>query len=119
MAVEWTTATIVRQSLKGAGTSLTDAEIENFIEQNEGFMETVLKIPASFAYNSALKPHRFLQKLVTVMTAIDVLASTPQSFNTFTSIDAASKILVYQYENMIKFLADQPSYRDFIINAEG
>lgn len=117
MTVKWTTVAIVKQYVKGCDTALSDAEVSNFIEMNEGYIETLLKIPASFTFNASLKPHLAIRKLVSILTALDIMSSTPQSYQTFTAIDATSKLLVAQYDEMIREI-NKPAFIDYIKNVE-
>ena len=117
--VKWTTHTIVLQYLKGCGTSLTQGEIENFITMNEGVIEAMFKIPRSFVFDSlsTFKPPFAVRQLVTLLSALDVIASTPQSFNSFTAIDATTQVLVAKWNEVIAQV-NNPSFEGWFKNSD-
>jgi len=121
MAVEWTTAAIVKSYLRsgvGFTATLSDGDIEEMIEQSEGAWETFLKIPASFAFNASLKPHKALRKLITLEVCMMVVASCSPSFLTLGHAGLISDIHKDQYTELRKQFLENPGYRDFILNAE-
>jgi len=115
MAVEFTTATIVRSFLKGAGTSLTDAEIEEHIEQVEGHLKVILRIPSTFTFSSANKLHKSLRMAVSAKTAMIAIASTSQSFNTLEQAALALDVLDTIYTESIYDFKFNPGNRDYVI----
>lgn len=95
MAVKWTDVTKVRARLKIAGTPLTDAEITKFIEENEGWLEVWIKDTAvSLAAPDLIlnKAHLFGSKIVELMTVLDIIGSTPNSFQTLEHAALAADI---------------------------
>jgi len=112
--VEWSTSTIVTTYLKGSGTSLTAAEIDDMIEQAEAFVKVVLKIPTTFTFDSGNGRHLYLRDLVTTQVARRVIASTPQSHNTLAQAQLTLDVLEEEYQNSKKFLADSRGYFEFI-----
>jgi hypothetical protein len=101
MAVEWTTHTIVLTYLRGVSIgSLTQAEIESFIEQAEGYYKGRLKIPSTFTFNAAKKQHLILRHLVNLDVALTMIGSVLQSFNTLAEAGKAADILIDKYKQV-------------------
>lgn len=115
MAVEWTTATIVKANIKGTDVNqMTVAQIEELIEQSEGFMKVILKIPSTFTFNATKKPHLMLRDIVTCRVARRVIAAMSMSFLTLEQAAMAADILEKDYTENLKFLAENPGYIKFI-----
>jgi hypothetical protein len=115
MAVEWTTHTIVLTYIKGAGTSLSQAEIEAMIEQTEGYFKVLLKLPTTFTFSASNKYHLLLRDIVTLRVALRIIASTLQSFYTLQEAGMAADILIDQYKEAYAELRKSYSAQDFII----
>lgn len=115
MAVEWTTAALVREALGNltGKSGIPDAEIEEMIEQNEGFVETILKIESSFAFDSAKKPHKAIRKLVTLLTALSLMSKYAMSFTTLKYAKNFEYITWIEVNRLIKML-DVPGAVHFI-----
>ena len=116
MVVKWTDSTLVKARLK-TGTSLTSAEIDEFIEQNEGWLEVWLKdtgvsVPAGIP-NMTNKIHKFGRKIVEIMTVLDIIMSTPMSFRTLEEAYLAANISADQM-NEFKKLLDAQGVADYV-----
>lgn len=116
MAVEWTTAALVREALGNLNgkSTISDAEIEEKIEQSEGFVETIFKIPASFAFNSAKKPHKAIRKLVTLLTALQVMSNYSMSFITLQHAQNFEDVTVNEIDRIMSLFERNTGYIDFI-----
>lgn len=118
MAVEWTTATIIRDMLGTTNFSgIPDAEIEELIEQNEGFIETALKIPSSLAFDNSKKPHKIIRKLVSLLTCLDIVGAYGMSFITLDSARLAADIFFDDFERTWRLITDNPTYIQFVRDA--
>lgn len=119
MAVKYTTATIVRSYLKDSGTQLSDAEIEEIISQCEAWLDMIIKMPSTgFTFNSASHGHSILRHIVSLKTALLVLASTPLSHQTLRQAGMTADILYDQYVDALKFIADGPALVQDLIQGD-
>ena len=115
MAVEWTDSTRVRARIK-SGSSMTNAEIDDLIEQNEGFVKTQLKLDTTFTFSASKKPHLLLRKVAEAMTVLNVIASTPLSFLTLEQAYSEANITRDEID-MINEILEGTGARDFIKNS--
>lgn len=112
--VKYTTATIVRSLIDNAGSPLSDAEIEEFITQCEGWADVLLRIDNdTFTFDSTEPRHLALRNLVSLKAAIMVVASTPLSHQTLLQAGMTLNVLHDQYTDSLKFLTDTGA-ADFI-----
>jgi hypothetical protein len=115
MTVEWTTHTIVLTYLKGAGSSLAQAEIEAFIEMAEGYYKGKFKIPSTFTFNSAKKEHLALRELVNLDVALTMIGSVLQSFSTLQEAGTAADIYIDKYRQIYGDFTKDHSLLDRIL----
>jgi len=117
--VTWTDATIVKTYLKGAGTSLSNDEIDDMIEENEAYLKTRLKIPSTFTFDATTYPtHLTLRHLANLSTVMDIIASTNLCFLTLEHAALAANIYVDVKSELLEALDSKKSI-DFILNNEG
>lgn len=119
MAVEWVTAAIVRDflgNLNGKG-SIPDAEIEEVIEQNEGFMETILKVASSLAYDNAKKPHKSFRKIVALLSTLQIVGRYAISYSTLDYAVNVEDVLKDELDRIMNLYVSNPSYTDFVKEA--
>lgn len=118
MAVKYTTATIVRSLIDQAGSSMTDAEIEEVIEMCEAWVDAWLKIDDTFSFSASTIGHKLLRLLVSTKAARIIVASTPLSHQTLTQAAMTLDLLQEEYEEAVK-IAGQTDVRDYIVGSEG
>lgn len=107
MAVEWTTAQIVRDQLTFFTTSsVSDAIIQEFIEQWEGYAESIYAMD-DIAFDSTKKRHKLIRMLVTKNVAKDLLIAAMASAETLDQIGMAADILSDQIAQIEKKLDDR------------
>ena len=103
MAVEWTTHTIVLTYIRGPATgSLTQAEIEAFIEQAEGYYKAKF-FKSTFTFVAAKKEHLALRELVNLHVAMTIISSVLASFQTLAE---AGKTLDVYYDKYKQLYGD-------------
>jgi len=93
LSPSWTNPTRVLVRV-GAGTSLTNAQINELIVENEGWFRTWFK--ETITYNEDNLTHQFVRKAIELYTALDVIASTPMSYRTLN--DASLALAALQEE---------------------
>ena len=114
--VKYTTAVIVLDRLQNGLTSLSTAEIEEIIEHWESYVDVLAKIPDDFTFDSAKKGHDLLRLVVTLATAIDVLAATPLSWHSLDYLIHTHNVLTDQLKRSREILRDQ-DYVNYISEA--
>lgn len=103
MAVAWGTAANVKVLLDNM-TGKTNTQIEQIIEQCEGFFKAILKIPDTFTFDSAEKEHLLLRTAVESRAAI--LSLTIASHNSIEEVHVMYDMLYEMYTDAKKFLVD-------------
>jgi hypothetical protein len=99
-----TDATTVKYFLQGAGTGLSDTAINEMIIENEAFVCGVIKkkTGTDFTFSSDNLKHMLVRKLVNCMTALNVMAATPASFNTIDQLVFTGTELLHDYDEIMK-----------------
>lgn len=112
----WSTATLVKLQLKLGSpfTGLSDSEIEDFINNAEGYVEAILKLPSTFTFSASKVSHLMIRDLVTKRAALDVLKATPASFLTLQYTALMANLLIYDIEKTTAMLLTNGSIVDFI-----
>lgn len=99
-----------------SGTSLTDAEIEKFIEENEGWLEVFLKdttVSITSPGNPTNKAHLFGSALVEHMTIMDCKAAVPMSDRTLEEAFLTLNVSVDKVKMYMDLLKDK-GVADFV-----
>ena len=120
MAVKYTTATKVRAMLGEYVNNLTsDTEIEVWIEEAEGFIDTWLKIGSgtganTFTFSASKKPHLVLELAATSLAASIALSHSTVSWLTMESAVFMMETCVFWWEQS-KALITSEEFADFIL----
>ena len=100
----YSTAALVKSRIKKYNTTITDAEIEDYILHAEGLINAIMqgKFTASF---DATK-HKLIQRATTNLAAFNLLCYDPGSFTSITEASIIGDFLFTMIEQDLKFLAD-------------
>jgi hypothetical protein len=104
MTTTYCTNAQVLAALKGFGTNLTAAEIDDMINQCEGILQVRLRIPSTFTFAAAKIPHLALRDTCIAMVCLRILAATPQSCNTLDEVTTSMDVHAYNYEQAMNIL---------------
>jgi hypothetical protein len=114
MAGVYTTNALVTSQLKGATLTVTTAEIDEFINQAEGYFQAILKIPSTFTFTSTKLGHQILRIAVTSLAAMMVLAAEPGCYNSTDQASLSADILYTVHVDAKKMLLENPGYCHYI-----
>lgn len=107
MAVEWTTAQIVRDLLGGITTSsISNGIIEEYIEQWEGYAEARYKV-SDITFASTKKMHKIIRSLVTHYAAMDLIVAVNMSFETLNQAALSASVIKDQIIQIERALDDR------------
>lgn len=107
MTATWTTATRVQSRFVGAGTtSITTTQIEDYIQQAEGYFTTLMKSYGQFGIGGGTfdaTKHAILTK---VATAYAILCAVTSATISFQSLDDMYAVADLAYMEFIGCLSD-------------
>jgi hypothetical protein len=109
MTVTYTTATLVRKGTKWISTDLLDADIEEFIYESEGVIDSVMKktgrgISPDFTFDS--EKHGVIRDAATSLTVYNCIRYDPGAFPTLEQAEFSVNLAYYSALRALGFLAD-------------
>ena len=103
--VTFTTAAKVKSTLRKYNTSISDAEIEDFISHAEGLIKAIMRGKFTAVFSSS--KHGLIERAATDLAAFDLLNYDPSSFSSVAEASMIGDFLWTSIELDIKLLTDE------------
>ena len=104
MAVTYTTATLVRKRIEDIDASLADGDIEQYIYEAEGTINSAMKDTLVATFNAT--NHAIIRACATDLAAYDCLKFNPSSFPTMETAEMEANLLVTAIEARLAQLSN-------------
>jgi hypothetical protein len=104
MAVTYTTAALVKKRIEYIDASLLDADIEQYIYEAEGIINSVMK--DSFISGFDATKHALIRSCATDLAAYDCLKFDPSNFPTMETAEMVANLLWNSIQSALAQLAD-------------
>ncbi len=119
MAVTWTSETIVKSRFTSAGTTgLTSAQIEEFINEAEGFFTTLMKSYGNFGIGGGsfdATKHAILRRAATSYAVLCCITSAIISFQSMEQMYTIGDLAIAEFNACVSDLTKK-DIRDYLVN---
>ena len=101
----YSTAALVKSRLKKYNTTISDSEINDYINHAEGIINLVMKRKFTASFDST--KHILIQSLATDLAAFRLLTYDPSSFSSITEVSVIADLIFSMIELQIELIKDE------------
>lgn len=101
----YTTAALVRKRAENLDATLTDANIEAYIDTAEGMLNSI--VGASFVATFVVAKHGVLRMASEAYATACAIGFNPAGFTSLSEASAIQELLAFQWEESLKLLRDK------------
>jgi len=101
----YTTAALVRKRAENLDATLTDANIEAYIDTAEGMINSIIGM--SFVATFTVAKHGTLRAAAEAWATTCAIAFNPAGFTTLGEASAIQEVCAFQWEESLKLLRDK------------
>ena len=104
MAVIYSSASLVRARVKNIDPTLTDANIEQYIAEAEGIIDSTMKVSLKNVFDPV--KHSLVRSCATDLAAYYCLSFNPSTFSSLTEVELIMNMLWNSAERSLAGLSD-------------
>jgi hypothetical protein len=105
MAVTYTTAALVKKRIEHIDASLSDSDIEQYIYEAEGTINSAMKDSLVASFNAT--KHAVIRSTATSIAAYACLRYNPSEFPSLEAAEMSANLLWYDVQLLLTLLSDQ------------